>query len=128
MPSTKRFLPVMNPAPALICKASSFAPRLNSGKGNGVVPKQITADHRGRVYMVGSASAHLPIPPRVTVKEVQVAPNPTGLPYGGGAFILVMSADMSQRLYCTRAGVGTDLWGRCPCFAKEYGLHHSLGG
>ena len=74
-----------------------FCGRLSSGRANYVATKtgEITADEKGRVYVVGRAASGLPL-----------TMNPDGNDYTGGGFILVMSADLKTRLLVTRTAGG----------------------
>ena len=56
----------------------------------------IEADEKGTVYLTGAASAQLPL---------SYMPPGTG-DYRGGGFLLIMSPDFRQRLYCTRVHSG----------------------
>ncbi len=65
----------------------------------------IMADQHGRVYLVGPSASGLPIPKATGYEETegQFAYNPFDEKvYTGGAYILIMSPDMTTRLYCTR--------------------------
>lgn len=73
-----------------------FCGRLSSGKANAVRPRAITADASGRVYLAGNSAYGLPL-----------SLNPAGQgDYTGGAFVLAMSSDLRQRLFCTRLAAG----------------------
>ncbi|MFW5830338.1 MAG: chitobiase/beta-hexosaminidase C-terminal domain-containing protein, partial [Planctomycetota bacterium] len=106
----KTFFARYEPSTGAYLTGQQFCARKNSDKGNSLKPYQITADADGRVYLVGSAAAHLPIPDRYTPKAGEVAVNPvpfSAIPdYEGGAFMLVMSKDLTTRLYCTRTALG----------------------
>ena len=73
-----------------------FCGRLSSGRANAVRPRAITADAAGRVYLAGNSAYGLPL---------SFDPKGQG-DYTGGAFLLVMSADLRQRLFCTRLAAG----------------------
>jgi hypothetical protein len=89
----KCFFARYEPATGDFLTGQQFCGRLSSGRANAVVTKtgEITADAQGRVYVVGKSAYGIPL----TV-------NPTGGEYHGGGFLLVMSADLKQRLLCTR--------------------------
>ncbi|MGC9455813.1 MAG: PQQ-binding-like beta-propeller repeat protein [Phycisphaerae bacterium] len=83
-----------NPRTGDVELVQQFCGRLGSGRGNAVRVKngEITADAAGRVYLTGSSAYGLPL-----------SYNPPGTgDYTGGAFVLVMSPDLKQRLLCTR--------------------------
>lgn len=89
----KCFFARFEPATGDFLAGQQFCGRLSSGRANAVVTKDgdIAADAQGRVYVVGRAAAGLPL-----------SMNPTSGEYTGGGFLLVMSADLKQRLLCTR--------------------------
>jgi len=72
--------------------------RLSSGAGNTVRVRsgEITADESGRVYLAGTAASGLPL---------SFTPPDTG-DYSGGAYLVVMSPDLAERLYVTRIDPG----------------------
>ena len=72
--------------------------RLSSGAGNTVRVRsgEITTDESGRVYLAGTAASGLPL---------SFTPPDTG-EYTGGAYLVVMSSDLSERLYVTRIDPG----------------------
>ncbi|MFW5829248.1 MAG: chitobiase/beta-hexosaminidase C-terminal domain-containing protein [Planctomycetota bacterium] len=111
----KTFFARYEPDTGAYLAGQQFCARLNSGGGNTLRPQEITADAQGRVYLVGDSAAHLPIPDRYTPKAGEVAVNPIQedytSDYEGGAFILVMSADLKTRLFCTRT-----------CRGRTYGV------
>jgi hypothetical protein len=106
----KTFFARYEPATGAYLAGQQFCARKNDGKGNSLKPYQITADAEGRVYLVGAAAAHLPIPDRYTPKTGEVAINPVPFSaiedYEGGAYMLVMSQDLTTRLFCTRTALG----------------------
>ncbi|MFP4164524.1 MAG: hypothetical protein ACLFQB_11095 [Chitinispirillaceae bacterium] len=70
----------------------------------------ITADEHGRVYLVGPSASGLPMDKATgySEKEDEVTYNPFDEKvYTGGAYLLIMSSDLSQRLYCTRLSGGS---------------------
>ncbi|MBD3321103.1 MAG: hypothetical protein GF350_08430, partial [Chitinivibrionales bacterium] len=79
------------------CKCGGNAVRVKEG--------DIMADSEGRVYLAGASASGLPIPDYSDCKDFTVpdggaAYNPFDVnTYSGGAFILIMSADFSKRLY-----------------------------
>ncbi len=89
----KCFFARYDPASGDFLAGQQFCGRLGDGRANAVVTKSgdITADADGRVCLVGRAAFGLPL----TI-------NPTGGDYSGGGFLLVMSADLKQRLLVTR--------------------------
>jgi len=92
----KCFFARYDPATGDYLLGQQFCGRLANNRANAVVTAngEITADEKGRVYLVGNASYGLPL----TV-------NPGG-EYSGGGFILVMSPDLKDRLLCTRTSAG----------------------
>jgi hypothetical protein len=86
------------PATGEALAIQQFCGRLSNGRANAVSVSsgEITADEHGRVYLVGKAAAGLPL-----------TYDPPGAgDYTGGAFVLVMSPDLRDRLLCTRIGGG----------------------
>ena len=73
-----------------------FAGRISSGRTNTVRAKEgeIVADAQGRVALTSAAASSLPI------DDAAMYPN-TGS-YKGGAYLLVMSADFTERLHINR--------------------------
>ena len=72
--------------------------RLSSGAGNTVRVRSgdIATDESGRVYIAGTAAFGLPL---------SFTPPDTG-DYTGGAYLVVMSPDLTERLYVTRIDPG----------------------
>lgn len=80
-----------------VLQVQQFCGRLSTGAANATRIKDgdITADEMGRVYITGAAAAGLPL-----------SWQPEGVgEYSGGAFLLIMNADMNQRILCTRLNV-----------------------
>jgi hypothetical protein len=80
----------------IIEQGQFIVPRLSSGKGNGSSPTRITADSAGNVLVAGSSACCIADYESKTVNSVPAMPT-----YGGGAFVLVVTADFSQRLAWT---------------------------
>lgn len=83
-----------DPSTGNCLKIQQFCGRLSSGRANAVRVKEgeIWADGRGRTYLVGTFAYGIPL---------SFHPPGTG-DYRGGGFLLVMSRNFSERLYCTR--------------------------
>lgn len=94
----KTFFGIYEPADGAYVAGQQLVGRLSSGSGNTVRVRggAITSDEEGRVYIAGTAAAGLPI---------DFLPDGTG-DYTGGAFLIVMSADLSERLLVTRVDPG----------------------
>lgn len=96
-----------NPNSGEVLAGTVFTCRLTSTRDNTTRLRygDITADASGRVYLCGDSASGLPILfNRGQIDNgTLVADNPFGpSSYAGGAWSLVLSADFSQRLYCTR--------------------------
>lgn len=63
----------------------------NAGNSCRIDKGDIKADAMGRVYVVGSSACYMPY-----------TFDPVPDEYGGGSFILIMSSDFKERLYCGR--------------------------
>ncbi len=89
----KNFFGRYEPATGEYLLGQQFCGRLSNNRANAVVTKDgdITADERGRVYLVGRSAYGIP---------VNLFPDESD--YAGGGFILIVSPDFEQRLLCTR--------------------------
>jgi hypothetical protein len=89
----KNFFARYEPATGEYLAGQQFCGRLSNNRANAVVTKEgdITADEQGRVYLVGKSAYGIP---------VNLFPDKSD--YAGGGFILIMSADLKERLLCTR--------------------------
>ena len=90
----KTFFGIYDPRSGEYLTGQQLVGRLNDGRGNTVRVQrgEITTDESGRVYLVGAAAFGLPLTLR---------PEGTG-EYTGGAYLAVMSADLTTRLFVTR--------------------------
>jgi len=70
-----------------------LVPRLSSGKGNGSSPRHINADEDGVVVVAGSSACCMQDGSEKTINGIPTMPT-----YAGGAFVLVVSQDWSQRV------------------------------
>jgi hypothetical protein len=97
----KTFFARYDPATGAYLAGQQFCGRLSSGRGNAVRVKEgdLTADETGRVYLVGAAASGLPMPP--SHPDQKTGRCLVGA-YAGGAFLLVMSPDFKDRLFCAR--------------------------
>jgi hypothetical protein len=96
----KLFFARYEPATGEYLLGQQFCGRLSSGRANAVRVENgdIAADEAGRVYVTGVAASGLPL---------TLNPERTG-DYMGGGYLLVMSQDFKERLFCTRLqGGGT---------------------
>ncbi|WP_310395889.1 T9SS type A sorting domain-containing protein [Hymenobacter sp.] len=95
----KTFLARYEPATGAYLRGQQLVNRLPSGAGNTIRVKggEIRADETGRVYIGGAAAFGLPA----------LTLDPPGLgTYTGGAWLMVLSADLTQRLFVTRLSAG----------------------
>lgn len=90
-------------------------------KGNAlrVVDGALAADGEGKVYVGGVSASGLPFDPTHATSdqsytagagEAEFNPFPMTAEdnvYSGGAYLIVLSSDLSKRLYCTRLSAGT---------------------
>jgi hypothetical protein len=90
----KTFFGIYDPRSGEYLTGQQLVGRLSSGRGNTVRVQrgEITTDESGRVYLVGAAASGLPL---------TLQPEGTG-DYTGGAYLAVMSADLTTRLFITR--------------------------
>lgn len=90
----KTFFGIYDPRSGEYLMGQQLVGRLNDGRGNTVRVQrgEITTDESGRVYLVGAAAFGLPL---------TLQPEGTG-DYTGGAYLAVMSADLTTRLFVTR--------------------------
>jgi hypothetical protein len=94
----KTFFAAYDPATGRYLLGQQIVGRLMSGAGNTVRVSEgaITTDEAGRVLLTGAAASGLPL--------TETLPS-TGT-YSGGAYLLVMSADLRSRLLLTRVDPG----------------------
>ncbi len=87
-----------DPATGEALAIQQFCTRLDTGNANAVRVKDgdITADARGNVVLVGATAAGLPVTEKLAGSG----------DYEGGAFVLIMNADLTQRVLCTYIGGG----------------------
>jgi len=87
-----------DPATGEALAIQQFCGRLSSGRANAVRVEDgdITADAKGNVVLVGRSASGLPVN-----QKLEGAGD-----YEGGAFILIMNADLSKRVLCTYIGGG----------------------
>ena len=90
----KTFFGIYDPADGEYLVGQQLVGRLSDGRGNTVRVQrgEITTDESGRVYLVGAAAFGLPL---------TLQPEGTGS-YTGGAYLAVMSPDLTTRLFLTR--------------------------
>jgi hypothetical protein len=102
----KTFFARYEPGTGAYLRGQQLLTRLSNGNGNAmrVNSGAITADAQGRVYIGGASAYGLPMPPhsRYTAKPSEITFNPFPAGYIGGAWFMVLSADLSTRLYTTR--------------------------
>ncbi len=94
----KTFLAIYDADTGAYRMGQQLTGRLSSGAGNTVRVRsgEITADESGRVYLAGTAASGLPL---------TFTPPDTG-DYSGGAYLVVLSPDLADRLYVTRIDPG----------------------
>lgn len=94
----KTFFGVFDPATGAYVTGQQIVARLGSGAGNTVRVSEgaITSDEEGRVLLTGASAFGLPLTESLAG---------TG-DYSGGAYLLVMSADLRRRLLVTRVDPG----------------------
>lgn len=90
----KTFFGIYEPATGRYLTGQQLVGRLSSGRGNTVRVRlgAMGSDEAGRVYIAGAAASGLPIP--------ELLPD-TGT-YTGGAYLVVMSPDLRDRVLVTR--------------------------
>jgi len=90
----KTFFGIYDPASGAYATGQQLVGRLSSGRGNTVRVRlgSIETDETGRVYVAGAAASGLPI---------ETLPPGTG-DYTGGAYLVIMSADLRERVFVTR--------------------------
>jgi hypothetical protein len=85
-----------NPADGTLEKGQTILTRLGSGAGNSIVPRAITADEAGNVYIAGDTAFAIQNRSARSIGGVNV-----GSYELGEAFLLVVSADLRQRIIWT---------------------------
>ncbi|WP_433304805.1 hypothetical protein ACQP2F_16315 [Actinoplanes sp. CA-030573] len=86
----------LDPATGAVKAGQMLLTRLDSGKGNTIVPRALAADAQGRVYVGGSAAAQL-----ADRKNLRMNGKRLKDYAGGDAWLLVTSPDLRKRLLWT---------------------------